>query len=829
MRRLRRLVNGYIESDWYVENESNIRFEINHLELHDLDDYLYSMYEKGIKSDTNPNNSNIAYLIGITSEEPHVQIATVGGSFPDIDLDFEHERREEVRHHLKERYGEDKVAAIGTFMQPKPKGLFKDVARLYDLDFKRSNEISKLIPDRPDLSTFDEALAEGVEFRELYENDELITKIVDYARRLEGTIKSTGIHACGMCISTDPITELVPLFESKGDAVTQFDGPTLEKIGLIKYDILGLKNLTTISRTIALVKKTQGHTIDMDSVPYEDDEYFDLISEGNSLGVFQVEGSKGLRDFAQACKPQSIEDLSAIISLYRPGPMGMGYLEKYIARRSGNQPAVFVLPDYHYIFQDTYGLMIYQEQFMILARDMSGFSDIRVDVLRKAVGKKDAKLLESLHGEFVEGAVKSNQNREVVENLWEELKDFGRYAFNKSHAICYAEIGCQTAWLKCNYISEYMAALISIEPDPEQQSIYIEDARRNGVEVLPPDINQSEKDFTVGKDGEILFGFNCIKGVGGRAVEKIQSIMPFDSFGDFLIKSFHAKGINKKVIEAMINCGACDVFGHKRSCMVKGFEKFLVDYASKAEKLFVLEHARPFLNNQDEYFDDDDMPEFPMLTILEYERTLLGIHVSGNPFDIVGRIIKEDFRSIEYLTQITVGSHFVLGQINKIKRLTTKKGDSMAFVDVLDHEGNNDSFVLFPNIYAKYSDQIAENNYVLIYCKVKVDDRGRNFLVNSIRDLTSEIDLVSSKIEAEKSMKSIDIHIVNNPGIVRLKSVLKTIEVFESEEESGYHASLLIHLSGQIFKFRCFNLRKIDISVLRAFGKYTDVYVSRGI
>lgn len=735
------------KANFSTENWKAIQFELNHLELHSMDDYLYTMHRKGISSDSNEGNSHVAYLLGLTTVKPDGPLVTVGGSFPDIDLDFEKERREEVRQHLVEKYGKERVAAIGTFQFPKPKGLFKDTARMHDLDFKLSNEISKMIPDRPDLESFEEALNESTELKELYDSNEQIKEIIDYAQKLEGTIRTIGVHAClsgdaelltsagyskishlscldnfdiitengtytanaypsgnkatgklhyakskysknkrhialtadhlvstlesgwvaaneaagltlgsgvseesfnpedvmagwawndgsfisahgysdifftpdkdqeaisnfselikncgdrddryridvgktsqiisrfgdgfktktsckqapifysddtvlpwlrgffsanasvqrecirlkitskdllisicdllssygihgsmhavpgkfidfpngkyftkesyclelsvndsfhfnqiigfiqtyksdriakmkylkftegpaqdvydftvstidessrhgfvrgakvhncGMCISIDPIAETVPLFDSKGTSVTQFDGPTLEKIGLIKYDILGLKNLSTISKTTALVKKTRGEDIDVEQLEFDCPEAFKLIADGNSLGIFQIEGSQGLRDFAAASKPTSIDDMAAVISLYRPGPMGMGALDKYLARKTGKEDATFDIPKYHHIFKDTYGLLIYQEQLMILAAEMCGFNDIETDVLRKAVGKKDRDLLLAQKDKFVQGAVANGEDENTISLLFDEMEEFAR-------------------------------------------------------------------------------------------------------------------------------------------------------------------------------------------------------------------------------------------------------------------------------------------------------------------------------------------------------------------------------------------------------------------
>lgn len=838
MNSLREVVESKSNTDWYIKNKDKIKFELNHLELHDLDDYLFSMYKKGIISSTNDSNSNVSYLIGITSVEPYEQVKTVGGSFPDIDMDFAQDRRDEVKQHLVDKYGQERVASIGTFMFPKPKGLFKDVARMYDLDFVRSNEISRLFPDRPDLEKFDDALKESPDLLELYNKDAQIKEIIDYAQKLEGTIRSVSIHPCGVCISADePITDIVPLFESGGQSVTQFDGETLEKIGLIKYDILGLKNLSTISRTIELIKKNRGIDLDIYDIPLDDKKAYDLISSGNSLAVFQLEGSQSLRDFAAKAKPTCIQDISAIISLYRPGPIGMGALDKYLARKLGQEKCTFNVPEFDYIFKDTYGLLIYQEQLIRLSEDMCGFTDIESDDLRKAVGKKDRALLLKQKEKFVNGAVRcSGQRAEDISKLFDEMEEFARYCFNLSHSICYSFIAYQTAYLKANYTSEYMAAAISIETDPDSQSAYIEDARRNGVNVLPPDVNDSVKDFTVRQNGDILFGLNCIKGLGGKAVDKLLAIKPFSSFGSFLIKAYHAKGINKKVIESLINCGAMDVFGYKRSIMIAKFEEFMLDY-SKAHAKYIKLHevadsetkeiSTFFLNKEASYFMDDNINEYPILKVLDYEKELLGIYVSDNPFSVVSKSIDDEHTNIEGLI---AGQNpgYVLVNISAVKKILTKNKDNMAFVDVLDNTGLIKSITFFPKEYEKYKELLIPGQFVLMFVNPKTSTRGIDLIGASVRNLTEEMQKISKVNESKNKIREIDLIISEPIGTVRFNTLINKISEFVVSDYTGYKLTLKYEIDGIVFKLNSWNSKQIDIPMLRTFNKFQGIYLSRG-
>ena len=827
MRTLRDVVEGLYVSPRYEGIESSIRFELNHLELHGLDDYLLTCYDKKMYDTENKTNSNIKYLLEMTDTVHLGNVTTSGGSWPDLDVDFEHEKRDQVKQHLKEVYGSECVASIGTVSFAKAKGVFKDVARVYGLDFKKSNDISKLFPDMCD--SIQDALDGSQELCKLIENDEEVAEVFDYARHLEGTVRAIGVHAAGVAISPGPLTDIVPLFESKGEAVTMFDGPTLEDIGIVKYDILGLKALTVISRTVDFIKETTGEVVNIFTIKEDDNDTYDIIKDGNTLGIFQVEGSKALRDFAAACKPNCINDIGAIIALYRPGPIGLGALDEYILRRNGSHKAIFDIPEFNYIFEDTYGLLIYQEQLMHLSGDMCGFDDIQRDVLRKATAKKDRVLLKSLKDKFVAGAVSNTgQDAEVISALFDRMEEFSRYSFNKSHAIAYAYITYQTAYLKAHYPSEYMAASISCEPEPEQQSIYMSDARRNGVQVMPPDLNQSKEDFTVGKDGEILFGFSSIKGIAGAACKKLLMLKPYTSFGDFLIRAYYIKGINKKVIDALVCSGACDTFGYRRSNLLAGFERFIIDYSSECPEEYNSIHANKFCKNEESYFVKKDIHEFPILKILELEKTLLGVHISGNPFDYVGSLVSDDYRAVDYLNQVERGSYCVLCQINKVKQIQTKKGDPMAFIDVTDQDGAGTNMIVFPNVFPKASPSLIEDKYVLIYLNVKTDTRGKSFLVTSIRDLTKAIDDVSDRIDEEKNMKSINLHI-EAASAVRFKSIVNRINQYRVEEDSNYSAVVYTKFGNTLFRLDDFNVRKIDISMLRSFSKISGLIVQRGI
>lgn len=606
-----------------------------------------------------------------------------------------------------------------------------------------------------------------------------------------------------------------------------FDGPSLEDIGLIKFDILGLKALTVISKTIEFVKETRNEIINIESIPEDDSYAYDLIAKGNSIAVFQIEGSKALRDFAAASRPENIEDISAIIALYRPGPIGLGALDEYILRKKGINKSEFDIPEYNYLFESTYGLLCFQEQLMALSGDMCGFDDIERDVLRKATAKKDPVLLASLKEKFVDGAVKhSGQDKDIVSKLFDSMSEFARYSFNKSHSVAYAYIAYQTAYLKCHYPSEFMASSISCEPDPDQQSVYMSDARKNGVNVMPPDINQSGKNFKVGKDGEILFGFNSVKGVGTKAVDKLLSLQPFDSFGDFLIRVFYIKGINKRVIDTLVCSGACDAFGYRRSNVLAAYEKFMIDYTNDCPEEYNSIHAKEFCKKEESYFIDNDLSEFPILKILEMEKELLGVHISGNPFDIIGSLIKERHVTFKTLNEASKGHFYTLCQINKVNAIKTKKGDSMAFIEVIDSVGDLTNMVVFPGIYKKVAGNLNVDKYVVISLTVKEDIKGKSFLVGQIYDLTKTIDKISDKVDEEKNIKSVKLYIEETSPI-RFKSIVKSITSFKSDKVTGYTGELFIIFGNTVFRIEKIDIKKIDITMLRAFSRISGLKVER--
>lgn len=825
---LRNIVEQYVDHPWYIANKKNIDFELNHLELHYLDSYLLNLYNQEINVGPNPNNSNIAYLIGLTEEEPTGRIKTVGGGFPDIDEDFEQGRRDEVFEYLKDKYGEG-FAHIGIFGIAKAKGIFKDVCRIQDVPFTEANEWSKLFPDMSE--SIQAALEESKDLKAKYDSDPDFKEIVDYASKMEGCIKSVGSHPCGILLADSPISDYVALFESKGSHIAQVDGETAENIGLVKFDVLGLKTLDVINKAFGLVRSRYAdfqYKSPYD-IPTDDEATYKLLATTNLLACFQIEGD-ALTQFTAQCAPKNIEDLAAILSIYRPGPMNLpGYLSTYIKRSNGRETGNFIIPKYDYIFKDTYAMLLYQEQFMQLAADMCGFNDIEVDALRKAVGKKDAKKLAALKNQFIEGAVRSGEDRAVIEKFWLDLEEMARYCFNKSHAVSYALLTYYTAYFKANYPSEFFTACITYETDVAQKSAYIEDARKNGINVLPPDINQSLGGFNISKDGSILFGFNGIKGLGDKVIEKIVKLRPYKSFGDFLIKG-RLNGITKAHVEVLIHSGAMDCFGFKRSCMVRSFEKFMSDVITDPKKPPAEQVINAHIAKQSEYFEDDGYSEFTLLSILENEQRLLGVYVSGNPFTLVREMTNESYVNISTF-QNEIYDHgnsgYVLCQVRASKKHTSKNGNAMMFVDCLDYLGETFSAPLFSNV-DKYGESLEAGRFVLLYLIGKHGSKGKSIQIQSVVDLTNALNK-STYVKADRDIKLLNLNFIDAPGTVQLRSLMNKIGLFISSVPTEFTLNVNIDIGTHIYHINKFYLSDISIDIIRELNKIPNIYLTRHI
>jgi len=466
---------------------------------------------------------------------------------------------------------------------------------------------------------------------------------------------------------------------------------------------------------------------------------------------------------------------------------------------------------------------------MRLTEDMCGFNTIESMAFIKTIAKKDREKLLKLKDNFVDGAVRNGQDRDVVTKLFDDLEEFARYGFNKSHSISYSLLTYYTAYFKANYPSEFFAACITYESDATQKSLYIEDARKNGVNVLPPDINQSTGGFNIASDGSILFGFNGIKGLGDKVIAKIESLRPYTSFGDFLIKA-RLNGITKAHIESLIHSGAMDSFGYKRSCMVRSFEKYSSDLITNPKIPPSIDLIKQHIALQDEYFTDEDYPEFTLLFILEQENKLLGIYVSGNPFEIVKGLTRERYVDSDSFVK-SIDDHgysaFVLCQLKAVKQHKTKTGNAMAFVDAMDHMGNTFSCVMFSG-YSNVKDILVDNKFVLLYLVGKNGARGVTLNIQSVIDLTNALEN-SSYTKESNDIKILNLNFNDAPGTVQIRSLQNKISALMSNEITEFKLNLNIDIGNYIYHIKTIYLHDLSIDTIREINKIPNVYLTKHI
>ncbi len=615
--------------------------------------------------------SVVAYCLGITQVDP-IKYDLLFERFlnpdrislPDIDVDFDDDGRAEVLRYVTDRYGEEKVAHIITFGTMAAKSAIKDVARVEQLPLPESNRLANLVPKRmpdgPDGKTLKTNLKNCYQYvpefsQELHSSNRLITETLEYARRLEGNVRNTGVHACGVIICRDPITDWVPVATavdknpgSSGNdkmIVTQYEGSIIEDTGLIKMDFLGLKTLSIIKEAVHNIKMTRGIDIDIDTIDIEDRKTFELYCQGNTVGTFQFE-SAGMQKYLRELQPSTFEDLIAMNALYRPGPMD--YIPDFIARKHGRSPITYDIPVMEKYLKDTYGVTVYQEQVMLLSRLLAGFTRGQSDTLRKAMGKKLIDKMNELEGLFIKGGTANGHDPKVLAKIWEDWKKFASYAFNKSHATCYSWVAFQTAWLKANYPSEYMAAILTRNrSDITKLTGFMDECKRMKIRVLGPDINESFMEFGVNSHGDIRFGLGAIKGVGEGVVRAIieerDKNGPFESVYD-AVERIPSGALNRRTFENLVLAGAFDSFGDLKredymgqspkgdpysEILVRYGQSFQADRMSSAMSLFG-DDASMATAGRPQVIPS---PEWPMATKLEKERELVGMYLSAHPLD----------------------------------------------------------------------------------------------------------------------------------------------------------------------------------------------------
>jgi len=705
--------------------------------------------------------SLVCYLTGITNLDPLKYELLFERflnpdriSMPDIDMDFADVRRNEVLNYVGEKYGHDHVAQIITFGTMAARAAVRDVGRVLNEPYDFCDKISKSIPM---FMKLDEAIKTVPEVREMYNNEPAAKKILDYARRLEGVARHASTHACGVLITKNPLTEYVPIqYASSADRsiISQYSLHPIEDLGLLKMDFLGLKNLTIIESALKIIKNTRGLEIDIDTIPLDDAKAYKLFQDGETTGVFQFESS-GMKRYLRELKPTIFEDIIAMVALYRPGPME--WIPDYIAGKHQKKKVSYLHPKLEPILAKTYGVAIYQEQVMQIARDLAGFSMGQADVLRKAMGKKIASLLAEQKEKFIEGCVKNGVYKELGEKVFSFIEPFAGYGFNRSHAACYAMIGYQTAYLKAHWPVEFMAALLtSDQGDTDRVAIEIEECRNMGIKIMAPDVNESFATFTVVTAGTkenkavqasakldtVRFGLNAIKNVGEHIVEVlIKERKQNGFFQDIfdLLERVTDKDLNKKSLESLIKSGALDSFG-ERGQLLANIEK-LLNYNKELSKNRDSKQSSLFADLPTGGSSQTTLrpaPPAEQNEKLNWEKELLGLYVSEHPFNALRPYLANYALPLGELKYHKGDDRIITaGTISSLKKILTRKGESMLFVKIED-ASNVVELLIFPRLYKESVDLWQEGRAVIIDGKVSEKDQETKVLVNRARWLKSE-------------------------------------------------------------------------------------------
>ncbi len=660
--------------------------------------------------------SLVSFALGITEIDPIPYnlmferfLAPGRVSMPDIDCDFSEEKRDQVLQYVADKYGHDHVAQIITFSTMKAKGVIRDVGRVLGLPYAEVDRVAKLIPNQLNI-TIDEAVRLSPPLKERIDQDPTIARLIQIAKTLEGLNRHSSTHAAGVVVSSKPLTEFLPIYKGqKGEIITQYDMGCVESIGLVKFDFLGLSTLSVIDRAVALIRENHAPDFDLKTIDLHDKKTFALLRKGEVSGVFQLESSTGMRDLLVRMKPRAFEDIIDLLALYRPGPLESGMVNDYIKRRNNRKLITYDIPELKEVLDDTYGVILYQEQVMQIAMKLAGFSPSDADRLRKAMGKKKAEEMAKLREKFVQGALERGIQADKAEKLYDQMAQFAKYGFNKSHSTAYAMIAYQTAYLKAHYPTEFMAALLSVEMgSSEKLARYIDRCRAMGIEVLPPDVNRSDLHFTVEGD-KIRFGLAGIKNVGEGAAEMIvrerRDRGPFGSLIDFCTR-LDLRKVNKRVLESLIKCGAFDPMGVKRAQLFEALDEVL-HLAQITQKQNKSLQKSLFSTNEGgkegltRMFTYPKVEDWPLMKRLSYEKELLGLYLTGHPLKkFEDKIQALGVTPIAKLPTLSGKKAVrIAGVVVQAKEITTRKDrEKMAFLTLEDQSGTIE-VVVFPNIF----------------------------------------------------------------------------------------------------------------------------------
>ncbi len=652
--------------------------------------------------------SLVSYSLGVTSVDPLKYnliferfLNPERVSLPDFDIDFCVKGRDKVIDYVRQKYGGEqwwtRIAQIATYDRMAARSVVRDVGRVLGIPYSETDRVAKLIPFGWGLQA---ATDKVTELRTLRETDPEIRQLIEIGLRLEGLTRNASTHAAGVVIAPDSLSAHVPLLRlGDGEFVTQFDMGDVEAVGLLKFDFLGLRNLTLIDEARDALRKYAGVDICVESIPLDDRTTFEMLCQGKTSGIFQLESS-GMTNLIRRVQPDRFEDLIALLALYRPGPLESGMTDEYVERRNGHRPISYPHPSLKDVLEDTYGLPIYQDQIMLMARALSGFSLAEADILRKAMGKKDKALMASLREKFIAGCLQQGVTKQAAEQTFDDMEKFSRYGFNKSHTTSYAFVSYWTAYLKANYPTHFMASLLtSVQGDLDKVADYVDECRDMGIAILPPDINESQAEFTPIEDGKIRFGLAAIKHVGMGAVDAILTARtrPFTSFFD-LCRSVRDEGLDREALEALIKAGAFDRFGASR----RGLLRHL------GEGLELMQSSRrEYLTGQTSFFGEEKtvLPdprvleeEFEQADLLAFEKELLGLYLTAHPLDDFSDNLQFYCLSLRRVEDLAPEQKALIGgRVKSLRRIDTKRGNQMAFV-VLEDSDSEAEITFFPKV-----------------------------------------------------------------------------------------------------------------------------------
>ncbi len=663
-------------------------------------------------------------------------------SMPDIDIDFCMNGRDDVIQYVAEKYGRENVSQIITFGTMKARAVIRDVGRTLGMSYGEVDKIAKLIPLGPKVS-LDQAIKEEPDLRKLEESEGQTKKLLRIARSLEGLARHASTHASGVVISDRPLVEYLPLFKGTNEEVmTQFTMDQIEKLGLIKFDFLGLKTLTVIKATLELIEKTADRQIEIEKIPLDDEDTFRLCSEGRTTGVFQLESS-GMKELLRQLRPEVFEDLVALVALYRPGPLGSNMVDEFIKGKHGKVKIKYFLPQLESILKETYGVILYQEQVMKIAQILADYSLAEADELRKAIGKKKPEVMAKHRARFIKGAVDNGVERQMAQMLFDLIDKFGGYGFNKSHSAAYALIAYQTAYLKAHYPVQFMAALLTQDMGNQDKTIKnIAECRDMEIQILPPDINESQPDFSV-VGGEIRFGLAAIKNVGLKAVESVieerQEHGPFEHLLDFA-KRVEGSKVNRRVLEGLIQCGAFDFTGIERSRLFASIDDVMRISGANQDPNQMNIFAS--LGADDSAIfglpDFSGLDEWDEKEKLRREKDALGFYITGHPLDRfkyeVGRFATCPIQQLPGVKDKSIVS--IAGVVGDLKIKRTKRGDKMAVINLEDPSGSVD-VILFPDVFDLYAPFLKSDAPLLVTGTAEVDE-------NTAKIITQEIDALEN-------------------------------------------------------------------------------------